>query len=185
MAEMNALRARLKDRQVKEGALGTTEVSLCLDMALIAELAELEEQQGQWSLDHPTPSSSGSLAGKPKPTTNPLDKQVEAKRAEIASASIIVVFRAISSQRYQDLVNQFEDPDGDQRIEWLDALVALCFFEVWSEGEKVALEWSEIKPELAFGEEDDVRTRVFNLNRRKQDIPFSSRPSRTLRKPAA
>jgi hypothetical protein len=185
MAELSALRARLRDRQVKSGALGTTEMSICLDMSLISELEQLQEEQAQWSQDHPADSTTGSLAGSPSKALNPLDAEVEAKQAEIAAASIVVVFRALSSDKYERLANQFEDVDGEDRLRWLDALVEACYVECWSEGEKVELPWSEIKPEMSFGETDDARSRVFTLNRRKQDIPFSSRPSRKPRQPSA
>jgi hypothetical protein len=186
MAELSALRARLRDRQVKAGALGSTEMSICLDMALISELEQLQEEQAAWSRDHPTDSSSGSLAGpSSKKKANPLDAQVEAKQEEVRAASIIVVFRALSSDKYERIANQFEDVDGDDRLRWLDALVEACYAECWSEGEKVELPWSEIKPEMSFGEIDDARTRVFTLNRRKQDIPFSSQPSKKPRPLAA
>jgi hypothetical protein len=182
MAELSALRARLRDRQVKSGALGTTEMSVCLDMSLISELEQLQEEQAQWSQDHTGPASDvGVLAGPFAKATNPLGEQVEAKQAEISAASIIVVFRALSSDKYERIANQFEDVDGEDRLRWLDALVEACFAECWSEGEKVDLPWSEIKPEMSFGEIDDARSRVFTLNRRKQDIPFSSKPSKKPR----
>jgi hypothetical protein len=181
MAELSALRARLRDRQVKAGALGTTEMSICLDMGLISELEQLQEDQAQWSVDHASAVDSGSLAGAPSKKTNPLDAEVEAKQAEIKAASIIVVFRALSSDKYERIANQFEDVDGEDRLRWLDALVEACYAECWSEGEKVDLPWSEIKPEMSFGEIDDARSRVFTLNRRKQDIPFSSKPSKRPR----
>lgn len=184
MAELSALRARLKDRQVKAGALGTTEVNICLDVALIAELAELEEQQAQWTLDHPN-SAPGSLAGKASAPANPVDAEVEAKQDEIRAASIIVVFRALSSQRYQEVVNRYEDPDDKDQAEWLDELMGACYIECWSEGEKVDVPWPEIRESISFGELAEVRERVWALNRRKADIPFSSRPSKVRRPLAA
>lgn len=181
MAELSALRARLRDRQVKAGALGTTEMSICLDMGLISELEQLQEDQAQWSQDHRGVVDDQSLAGRGSAPTNPLDAEVEAKQEEVRAASIIVVFRALSSNRYENIANQFEDVDGEDRLKWLDALVEACYAECWSEGEKVELPWSEIKPEMSFGEIDDARSRVFTLNRRKQDIPFSSKPSKKPR----
>jgi hypothetical protein len=184
MAELSALRARLRDRQVKSGALGTTEMSVCLDMSLISELEQLQEEQAQWSVDHKIEADDRSLASRSVAPENPLDEQVEAKQAEIAAASIIVVFRALSSDRYERIANQFEDVDGEDRLRWLDALVEACYAECWSEGvkyDKDDMPWSEIKPEMSFGEIDDARSRVFTLNRRKQDIPFSSQPSKKPR----
>lgn len=185
MAELSALRARLRDRQVKAGALGTTEVSICLDVELIAELAALEEQQAQWVLDHPAPSgNSGSLAGSAAPKQdNPVDAEIEAKQAEIRAASIVVVFRALSSQKYQEIVNGFEDPDDKDQVAWLDALMAACYTECWSEGEKVDVPWEEIRDSISFGELYEARTKVWDLNRRKQDIPFSLKPSKGPRRP--
>lgn len=185
VAELSALRAQLRDRQVKAGALGTTEMSICLDMGLISELEQLQEDQAQWSKDHVNDAPPESLAGKAAKASNPFDAEVAAKQEEVRAASIIVVFRALSSDRYEALANRFEDVDGDDRLRWLDALVEACYFECWSEGEKVDLPWSEIKPEMSFGEVDDARSRVFTLNRRKQDIPFSSQPSKKRRQLAA
>lgn len=188
MAELSALRARLRDRQVKAGALGTTEMSICLDMALISELEQLEEEQAEWAAGHRVSDHDHSLAGKGGAPTNPLDAQVEAKQEEVRAASIIVVFRALSSTDYERLVNQFEDVDDADRVRWLDALVEACYVECWSEGvkyDRTDMPWSEIQPQMSFGETDEARTRVFTLNRRKQDIPFSSQPSKKPRQPAA
>jgi hypothetical protein len=184
MAELSALRARLKDRQVKAGALGTTEVSICLDVELISELSELEEQQAQWSIDHPASAPGRWLEKSVAPAEPAVDAQIEAKQAEIRAASIIVVFRALSSQRYQEIVNRYEDPDDkDQRRGWTTCMAA-CYIECWSEGEKVDVPWSEIRESISFGELFEVRTKVWDLNRRKQDIPFSLRPSKSRRQPA-
>lgn len=187
MAELSALRARLRDRQVKAGALGTTEVSICLDVELLSELAALEEQQAQWIVDHPSSSGgSGSLAGPSvAKQDNPVDADVEAKQAEIRAASIIVVFRALSSQKYQEVVNHYDDPDDKDQVAWLDELMTACYTECWSEGEKVDVPWQEIRESISFGELYEARTKVWDLNRRKQDIPFSLKPSKGPRRPVA
>jgi hypothetical protein len=104
----------------------------------------------------------------------------------VRAASIIVVFRALSSTDYERLTAQHEGVDDDDSIRriWLDALVEACYVECWSEGVKYDrsdMPWPEIKSQMAFGETDEARTRVFTLNRRKQDIPFSSQPSKKPR----
>lgn len=175
MAELSALRARLKDRQVKEGALGSTEVSICLDVSLLSELADLESTRRTFVANRP---ASESLAGSPVDAATPYDDEIEAKKQEIREASLLIVFRALSSVKYQEIVNGFEDPDEEERVPFLRALVAASFREVWNDGEKVDLGWDEIAPEIGFGEFDDIATKVFVLNKRRQDVPFSLRPSK-------
>ena len=115
MAELAAIRARLKDRQVKEGALGTAEASICLDLSLLADLAELEREHTTYLATRPKPDPDSLAAGAPAPDVTPVDEAIEAKKQEIREASLRVVFAALSSKRYQEVVNVFEDPDGDDR----------------------------------------------------------------------
>jgi hypothetical protein len=173
MAELAALRAKLKDRQVKEGALGTVDVEICLDLELLADLASLESERD----DMAPPDTSGSLAGSAKPDLSELDEKIEAKKQEIRDNSISVKFRSLASGKYEAIVNSFEDPDKEDQKEFFDSLTSACFVEASCDGEATDLTWDEIQPNMSFGELDETRTKVFVLNRRRQDIPFSLKPS--------
>lgn len=177
MADLSAIRARLKDRQVKEGALGTVEASICTDLSLLDELADLERERADLSKGR----DSGSIAGAVSADTSDVDARIEAKRQEIREASIRIVFNALSSVRYQEVVNRFEDPDESERYDFLAALAEASFREAWNDGEKVDLKWHEIQPELSPGEFDDIGVKVLTLNKRRQDIPFSLKPSKPTR----
>lgn len=179
MAELAALRAKLKDRQVKEGALGTAEASICLDLGLLDELHDIERRRALASV---TGGDPDSLAGAATPDTSDLDAEIAAKQDEVRAATLTLVFRALSSVNYQAVVNRFEDPDEAQRADFLSALAEACFREAWNEGEKVALSWPEVAPEISEGEFEDIAGKVFNLNKRRQDIPFSLTPSRPTRR---
>lgn len=180
MPELSALRARLKDRQVKDGALGTAEASICLDLALVDQLAELEAERDRIIASYPR-GDSASLAGAaaPEPDTSEIDARIEAKKAEVRAVSLTLVFRAVSSVRYQEILNQFDDPE-EERVAFMDALAGACLHEVWSDGERVeGFTWDEFRESISFGEWDQIATLAYALNRRKVDAPFSSRPSRT------
>jgi hypothetical protein len=189
MAELTALRARLKDRQVKEGALGTAETSICLDLELLNEFTELEAERVSIVNEVRFTGDPGSMAGavKKNPDTTDVDAKIEAKKAEIEQSSLTLVFRAIASVRYQEILNSFDDPD-ESRSDFMNALCDACLHEVWSDGEKVGgegvtdgLGWADIHPEMSFGEWDTTTTIVFALNRRKIDAPFSLKPSKRMR----
>jgi hypothetical protein len=177
MPELSALRALLKDRQVKEGALGTVESNICLNLSLITELSELEAEKAKLEAGM-TPGDPKSLAGAGKADTTKIDREIRAKEAEIRANSITVRFRAVSSVRYQEIANRFDDPDKADWVPFLDALVAECYLETRSEGEKVDIAWAEIAPEVSFGEIDEIRSEVFTLNRRRLDVPYSLTPSK-------
>ena len=151
MAELAAIRARLKDRQVKEGALGTAEASICLDLSLLTDLAELEREHTTYLATRPKPDPDSLAAGAPAPDVTPVDEAIEAKKQEIREASLRVVFAALSSKRYQEVVNVFEDPDGDDRYDFMSALCSASFREAWSEDTKVDLSWAEIVEETSPG----------------------------------
>jgi hypothetical protein len=175
MAELAALRAKLKDRQVKEGALGTVEVEICLDLELLADLASLESER-ETMLDNRV-GDPHSLAGQAIPTDTVLDEKIEAKKQEIRDNSISVKFRSLASGKYEAIVNSFEDPDKEDQKEFFDSLTSACFVDASCDGEATDLTWDEIQPNMSFGELDETRTKVFVLNRRRQDIPFSLKPS--------
>lgn len=177
MAELAALRAKLKDRQVKDGALGTVDTSICLDLGLLSDLDELQTERD--AMGAQLIGDRDSMIGQQKlePDYTDIDARIEAKRQEVREASILVRFRALSSVRYQAVVNSFEDPDDADKSAFFERLVSECFHEVWSDDEKVDLSWEEIRPETSFGEYDDICLKVFALNRRRQDIPFSLRSS--------
>jgi hypothetical protein len=188
MADITALRARLKDRQVKDGALGTAETSVCLDLELLNEFTELEEERDRIVASAAFSGDKDSLAGvRGKADTTDIDAQIEAKKAEIEQSSLTLVFRAVSSVRYQAILNTFDDPD-ESRAEFMNALCEACLQDVWSDGDKVGgegiadgLTWGDIHPQLSFGEWDTATAVVFSLNRRKYDAPFSLKPSKKTR----
>jgi hypothetical protein len=179
MAELSALRAKLKDRQVKDGALGTVEESLCLDVSLLRDLDELESERDD--VDTEPVGDPGTMVGSRKADLTELDEKIEAKKAEIRANSIVVRFRSLASGKYEAIVNSFDEPDKEDQRDFLDALTSACFLDATCDGEKTDLTWAEIQPETSFGELDAIRSKVFVLNRRKQDIPFSLNHSRGTR----
>lgn len=177
MAELAALRAKLKDRQVKAGALGTWSTHICLDLDLLTQLENLNNEREAMSIL--VVGDKDSMVGQQKiePDYTDIDARIESLKQEVRESIVQVRFIALSSVRYQGVVNAFEDPDDKDKSEFFGELVAQSFHEVWSEGEKVDLSWDEVLPATLFGEYDDICLNVFALNRRRQDIPFSLRPS--------
>jgi hypothetical protein len=186
MAELTALRARLKDRQVKEGALGTVEVSVCLDQGLVVELREAEARQRIVAGSTTTVGDPESLAGVQSipADTSEVDAEVEAKRAEVRESTVWLKFRALSSVRFQEIVNGFEDPDGSDRADFMNELCDASLVEAWSGDDQVAgpgvvdpLRWEEIYSQLTAGEWSPRVQQVLELNTRVYDAPFSRKPS--------
>lgn len=181
------VRARLKDRQVKDGALGTTDTIVCLDLALIEELERLQQDlasaqsapaepsTGKVRLSGPAPAES-----KPNPAVAELETKLAEKEQEVRDASLRLVFRSVSSSRYQELINANPDLEGNEgRADFFNDLASACLMEAWQGKERITgLEWDEIRAELSFGEWDEATSKVYALNRRKVDVPFSLRPSR-------
>lgn len=190
MPELSDLRALLRDRQVKEGALGTWETSLCLDSSLVEELAALESEREALVGDAPRPDPTWmSLAG-PTPgsevDTSEIDTRIEAKRQQIRAASVRVVFKALSSVRYQEIINNHPDfgqNAGDETIfaAFAGEVAEKCYYQCWSEDEKVDLPWAELREALTYGEYGPIMLQVLALNKRKVDVPFSLKPSRNGR----
>lgn len=181
------VRARLKDRQTKDGALGTDEVTVCLDLALIGELEQLQADLADAVAAAPaaTPGKArlAPASAEDSPEVAELRGQVEAKEQEVKAASLRLVFRSIGSSRYQEILNAHPDNQTEEGYaDFLDALTDACLHEVWDGDERVkGLEWDEIRPELNYGEWDVTTTKVLALNRRKVNLPFSLRSSRQNR----
>jgi hypothetical protein len=182
MAELTDLRARLRDRQKKAGALGTTETTLCLDLSLLDDLGALKEQRAEeWA-----PEGRVRLGAKAAETAE-LDALIEAKEAEIKAASIRVVFQAMSSSKYQEVLNAYPtaNEDGEAYAAFLNAIASGSLFEVWENGQKIPdVTWDDIREGASYGEWDLATTKVLALNRRTVDLPFSLKPSKATRQPS-
>lgn len=186
MSSLDRIRGLLKDRQVKPGALGTTKLSVCLDVSLVDDLRELESDleaaEAARNIAAAAAPKNDLRGGQTAPTTltPELDAEiaqhqaaVEAKKSEIRAASITVKFRSLGSDRYHQVVSSYDEPDGTDRQELLDALCSECLYEVTSDGEKIDLSWEEIRPNLSPGERQDANDKILILNKRRVDVPFS------------
>ncbi|GAA1436295.1 hypothetical protein GCM10009616_35730 [Microlunatus lacustris] len=177
------VRARLKDRQVKDGALGTTDTTVCLDLTLIEELEELQTQLAATRITVEPAGKArlgGTAAAKQEgdSTVADLEAKLAAKEQEVRDASLRLVFRSVGSSRYQELLNSTPDTESNEgRSDFFNELASACLAEVWQGKDRITgLEWDEIYPVLSFGEWDDTTAKVYALNRRKVDVPFSLRP---------
>jgi hypothetical protein len=179
MAELAALRAKAKDRQMKDGALGTAEVDICLDLSLLEELSALEDERDEM---RGTVGDPDSLVGARPVDTSEFDERIEAKKAEVRANSITVRFRALLSDRYQMIANGFDDIDGADQGAFFNELCAQSFVDARDgDGQPTDFTWDEVKSFSMFGEADEMYAKVFLLNRRRLNIPFSLNPSRKTR----
>lgn len=184
MSDLADLRSRLRDRQVKEGALGTAETLICLDLSLIADLEDLNKELA----DAPQPEPEGkprlgaATAGD-SAATKKLKAAIEAKEDEIRAASVTVRFRALGSTQYQQVLAEHPNANDDGFSDFLNDLCAKCLFEVVdSDGTKhTGITWEEIQEGASYGEWDEATTKVLALNRRRVDVPFSLKPSKKSR----
>ena len=186
MSSLERIRGLLRDRQVKPGALGTTKMSVCLDVSLVDELREVESQlesaESARTVAQASAPANDLRGGQTTPTvpTPELDAEIEqhkasidAKKAEIRAASITVRFRSLGSDRYHQVVSSYDDPDDGDRQALLDALCSECLYEVTCDGERLDLSWEEIRPNLSPGEREESNSKIIILNRRRVDVPLS------------
>lgn len=190
MADITDIRARLKDRQVKEGALGKVEVYICLDLSLIDDLNQAKTALDDTAAETTTPGRP-RLGGtetkvKPDPAIVKAQAAVDQADAAVKSASLRLQFRALGSAQYQQVMNAHPDANdgGEAYADFLNDLCDRCLMTV-TDGdgdEQKGLTWTEIAAECTYGEWESNTVQVLALNRRKVDVPFSSRPSKpTLR----
>jgi len=187
MAEFDHLRKLLRDRQKKAGALGTFTARVCLDTELIADLQALEsERSALLGRASGKPRASGPA---PQPDTSEIDAEIEAKNEEIAAQTLEMIFTSLSSVSYQRIVNAHPDTqrdngdiDNEKWALFANELAAECLHEVRLGGELVSDPvWSDIADTMTFGEWEPITMAVLALNRRRVDVPLSSRPSTKTR----
>lgn len=182
---IESVRARLRDRQVKEGARGTDEITVCLDVELVAELERLnadlamedrvDVEVGKRRLGSPPAESEDSE------TATALKARIAEVEQEIRQSQLRLVFRSISSTDYQRILNGNPEANeqGEAQAAFFDALAAECLWQAWETDESgeslVDVTWAEIRPALSYGEWESATLKVIALNRRKVDIPFSLR----------
>lgn len=187
MPELSDLRILLRDRQLKEGALGSCESAICLDTSLVEALAELEiERLAAVTINaaSTTPAKDKRLAGSTTiiADTTDLDAQIEAARKAVSDASVRVLFRALSSVRYQSILNEHPDAEEEGIEPFLVDLVAACFFEVrGADNAKIDISWEELRAGITYGEWEPISVAVLAMNRRKVDVPFSLKSSKVMR----
>lgn len=134
------VRHLLRDRQVKDGARGTIEEVLCLDVSLLEERGAIQDQLAtaeteqtaaraalQETAEKAAPKPGKKRLGDPAPVVDdapevPLEDgpevvELRAKLADvderIRNASIRLKFRSIGSNGYQEIVNRHPDSDDN------------------------------------------------------------------------
>jgi hypothetical protein len=185
MPGLNDLRALLHDRQVKEGALGSTEYTICLDPQAVEDYnaleAELTEANAVAAPDKATLRLAGPLPEGEADTTS-LQAQVEEAKQRVKDTTLVLVFRALSSVQYQAVLANHPDANDDELNPFLVELCSLCFREVRTfDGEKLDIPWEEIQGNITYGEWEPLGLQVLAINRRRVDVPFSLKPSRKTR----
>jgi hypothetical protein len=184
MAEFDHLRKLLRDRQKKAGALGTFTARVCIDTELIADLRALESER-RTLLDVAAALKPRASGAAPTPDTSEIDARIDEKNEEIAAQTLEMVFRSLSSVNYQRIVNAHPDTqrdngdiDNERWALFANELAGECLFEVRLGGELVSDPvWSDIADMITFGEWEPITMAVLALNRRRVDVPLSSRPS--------
>lgn len=199
MAEIGALRAKLQDRLVKDGALGSIESTICLDLTLTDALddakADLIEAQRVRDSDIPIVRGQKRLGDGPLPEpAEPKDdldvtaaeKAVTTAEKAVQDNSLTLKFRAIGSSKYQDVQNPFAGllNTSEGFANFLNALCEECLTDVVDgDGDHHKdITWEELRDQASRGEWDEITDRVFALNQRRVDVPFSPKPSKKTRR---
>jgi len=187
MPELSELRLLLRDRQLKEGALGSCQITLCLDNEAVEELNALESEREEMVKSHGQlyPKDDERLSGPvelPLDTTD-IDGRVSEAQSLVRQTTVVCVFRALSSVRYQALLNEHPDAQQNEGMEqFLSDLADACFVECrMLDGDKVDLPWTEVREAITYGEWEPISIQVLAINRRKVDVPFSLKPSKKTR----
>lgn len=186
MPELTDLRALLRDRQLKDGALGTCESTLCLDAETVDELNALEEERGEMIKAHQQlyPKDDKRMAGPvelPLDTTE-MDARVEAAKQRVRETTVVITFQALSSMRYQEILAEHPDANSGDLDAFLVDLAAACFRDCkMLDGTKMDIPWAELRDAITYGEWEPISIQVLGINRRKVDVPFSLKPSKKTR----
>lgn len=161
---------------IREGKLRTATFDACLDQDLVAEYEALTNQR-----DTRLAETRDSLAGAKAPEFDgPLGELLE----RIQEATLTLTFRALARPRFRELVDKFparKDEDGNVAV--VEDLIGVNFDEFFG----AIIPASLISPELStedlrilLDERLDDRQYqgltdvIWDLNRKKVDIPFSS-----------
>ena len=186
------LRALLRDRK-KTGRNRNVAVDFCLNLDLLDELADLRAERE--SAERPflarmkaaRDEREDSLAG-PADTSGieaerdealaELDQQIADKKKEIREASVTIHFRAVGS-RFDQLANETQaDESNENRLAFMDLLLAESFVKITQDGEPTDLTWADIAgADLTQGDLDPIRAKVYAANKVSADIPFSLKRS--------
>lgn len=185
----NRLRAKIKDRRQKAGAYGRAYIPVCLDSDLINEYYRLLNEKTVLEKDRKRANDT-RMSGDPE--MEEVDRQLEELKPQIEEETVVLVFASMGDQAWGEFTTKygFDDDDLDEETkkakneQWFGEMLKACFLWVEEGGERTDLTLDEIlgtKDEpglLSFGQAQEVRTGVQQLNLRRASLPFSVTTSR-------
>ncbi|MEU4399783.1 hypothetical protein [Micromonospora orduensis] len=161
---------------IRGARLPETTVSLCLRADLVAEYEQVQAERAKAQ-----EQASGSLAGSGGAVQD-LDGQLEVRRREMAESTLTLTLRALSSHRYQQLLDEHPPRVTDGVLEPRDRLGfnADTFFLALARACVVAPaldseDWEALVGDdgtLTDGQVSKLCNAAYALNRKDVDLPF-------------
>jgi hypothetical protein len=169
--------------RIRAGKLRTGTYDVCLDESLVEAYEHLLEQR-----DAQREETRNSLAGG---ATSELDGQIDQLVEQMRDATLTLKFQALSRPRFRTLVDAYpprtkedgslshrEDVVGVNVDAFYERIIPLSLVEPKLDDDSLKLLLEEHLTDRQYQELTDV---IWNLNRGKVDLPFSSAASTTAR----
>ena len=194
------LRALLNDHKAKARKSSTVRIPWTLDGDLADRYDELMARRGvveaktRIVVDEDDERASGPAVNAAAiAELAALDEQIAEVKAAGEAATVMLVFRSLTSTRYAEVYNASVASSDDAAEQWdrfTSDLTAACFVGAEQDGElDEAITWAEIvaavdeagAPLMPFGHVDAIQSMVYAANRQGADTPFLSKPSERTR----
>lgn len=166
---------------IRGGKLRTATYDVCLDPDLVEQYEQLIEEK-----ERQREAKRDSLAGG---ATVELDEQIAALLEDMRESTLTLVFKALPRPSFRALMDAHparkdengqlthtQDYIGANADTFFEALIPIALVEPKLSPEDLKI---LIEEKLTDRQWDDLTTVVWNVNRKKVDLPFSSAGSRT------
>jgi hypothetical protein len=173
--------------RIRRGKLRTDTYDVCLDETLVKEYQTLIEER-----DAAAEATRNSLAGG---TAHDLDAQIAALLEEIQEATITLTFQALSRPRWRQLCDAYpprtdedgklthpEDVRGVNLDAFMERVIPVSLVDPKLDEETLKLLLDEHITDRGYW---DLCQVIWDLNRAKVDLPFSSAASTKTRNSSA
>lgn len=153
---------------------------LCLRPSLVEDLRELVERYDEVKPDEDDTPKRSSYADRPEHLD--LLDQINAKRDEIAAATVVVVLKGLKQDEYEQLILDHQESN---QLE-VDPIILEKGFDHWErDGRRIdgdRQDFLDLLPDLSRGEVAAMARKVGAATEDGVDVPFFEKPSPSRRR---